>query len=299
MADYVTSGRVQNLVLSVVAVGSCAWLLYKRSTEQPVDTSGDVCVNWKQVMPPGAENVEVQAFGETSLQAKLIAKRLPTTVMRQRSKSFFDLMSTRRTMRFYSKDDIPRDVLENCLAAAGTSPSGAHHQPWYFALIRSDKMKSTIRDLVEAEEKVNYERRMRKSWIQDLSSMTGDKADARLKSQDGGAPQKPYLTEAPVVLAMFKQTHGYDENGHKVDNYYVNESCGIAAGFLITALHNVGLATLTSTPMGSEQAIREMLGRPDNEKLFLLMPIGYPASDATVPYRTPLRKPASELYATY
>jgi len=256
-------------------------------------------VDWKQITPPDAEKVEVHTFGETNLQAKLVAKRLPTAVMRQRSKAFLDMMNTRRTMRFYSKDDIPRDVLEHCLAAAGTSPSGAHHQPWYFALVRSDQTKSKIRVLVEAEEKINYERRMRKSWIQDLSSMTGDKADARLKSEDGSVPQKPYLTEAPVVLAMFKQTHRYDENGHKVDNYYVNESCGIAAGFLITALHNVGLATLTSTPMGAEQAIREMLGRPDNEKLFLLMPIGYPASDATVPFRTPLRKPATELYGTY
>merc|ERR1712063_249605 len=111
-----------------------------------------------------------------------------------------------------------------------------------------------VRSLVEAEEKINYERRMRKSWIEDLSSMTGDKADARLRSQDNGAPQKPYLTEAPIVLAMFKQTHAYDANGKKIDNYYVNESCGIAAGMLIAALHNVGLATLTSTPMGAEQA---------------------------------------------
>merc|ERR1712174_174825 len=98
---------------------------------------------------------------------------------------------------------------------------------------------------------------------------------------------------------MFKQTHSYDANGKKIDNYYVNESCGIAAGMLIAALHNVGLASLTSTPMGAEQAIREMLGRPDNEKLFLLLPVGYPASDATVPYRTPLRKSPNHLYSMF
>merc|ERR1712107_448528 len=181
----------------------------------------------------------------------------------------------------------------------GTSPSGAHHQPWYFALIRKPNMKEKVRSLVEAEEKVNYERRMRKSWIEDLSSMTGAKADERLRCLQTGAPQKPYLTEAPAIIAMFKQTHTFDPAGEKIDNYYVNESCGIAAGFLISALHNVGLATLTSTPMGAEQAIRELLGRPDNEKLFLLMPVGYPAKDATVPYRVPLRKPQSELSATY
>merc|ERR1712226_818852 len=140
---------------------------------------------------------------------------------------------------------------------------------------------------------------MRKSWIDDLSSMTGAKSDDRLRCLQTGVPQKPYLTEAPALLAMFKQTHTYDQEGQRIDNYYVNESCGIAAGFLIAALHNVGLATLTSTPMGAEQAIRELLGRPDNEKLFLLMPVGYPAADATVPYRTPLRKPMEEVLHTF
>merc|ERR1712137_854178 len=114
-----------------------------------------------------------------------------------------------------------------------------------------------------------------------------------------GAPLKPYLTEAPAIIAMFKQAYSVDAEGKKVDNYYVNESCGIAAGVLLTALHNVGLATLTSTPMGAEQAIREMLGRPENEKLFLLLPGGFPAQDATVPYRTPLRKDCKELFGTY
>merc|ERR1712137_176828 len=121
-------------------------------------------------------------------------------------------------------------------------------------------------------------------------------ADARLRA-DGGIPQKPYLTEAPVVVAMFKQAHSIVE-GKRVDNYYVNESCGIAAGILIAALHNVGLATLTSTPMGAEQALRQLLGRPENEKLFLLMPVGFPADDATVPYRRPLRKPANQLFSS-
>jgi len=201
-------------------------------------------------------------------------------------------------MRFYSSDRIPQDVLENCLKAAGTSPSGAHHQPWFFAVVQDLDKKQKIRELVEAEEKVNYERRMRKSWIQDLSSMTGERSDARLHSEDG-APKKPYLTEAPAIVAMFKQTHTTDCEGKRVDNYYVNESCGIAAGIFLTALHNVGLASLTSTPMGAEQAIREMLGRPENEKLFLLLPVGYPASDATVPYRTPLRKSPNHLFSMF
>jgi len=278
--------------------GACLWILMRRREHSTTD-GDDLAPCWEQVPPPEAGKAEIKEFGETNLQATLKANRLPVRVMQRRSQSYYNLMNNRRTMRFYSKDEVPQSVLENCLKAAGTSPSGAHHQPWYFALVRNPNMKEKVRSLVEAEEKINYERRMRKSWIEDLSSMTGDKADPRLRSQDNGAPQKPYLTEAPLVLAMFKQTHSYDASGKKIDNYYVNESCGIAAGMLIAALHNVGLATLTSTPMGAEQAIREMLGRPDTEKLFLLMPIGYPAQDATVPYRTPMRKDCKELFGFY
>merc|ERR1711972_747030 len=195
-------------------------------------------------------------------QAQLQVERLPLAVMQERAQAFLDLMSVRRTMRFYSSDEPPAGVIEAFIETAGTSPSGAHHQPWFFVVVRSLELKTQIRALVEEEERINYERRMRKSWIDDLSSMTGDK------------------------------------DGSKVDNYYVNESAGIAAGLLITALHNVGLATLTSTPMGAEVKIREILGRPDTEKLFLLMPVGYPAKDATVPYRSPLRKPVDELMKT-
>jgi len=289
-----TDSRLQ--IVIVAAAAGVGYFVAQSLSQTPRNDEDEIC--WKQVEPEGSADAHMEKFGETNLQAKLLSKRLSVSTMRARSKQFFSLLNTRRTMRFYSPDDVPQDVLETCIATAGTSPSGAHHQPWFFAIIRNPAMKQKMRELVEAEEKINYERRMRKSWIQDLSSMTGETADPRL-SNSAGAPQKPYLTEAPCVLAMFKQSHGYDENGKKVDNYYVNESCGIAAGFLITALHNVGLATLTSTPMGAEQAIREMLGRPDNEKLFLLMPCGYPADDATVPYRTPLRKERKELHATY
>merc|ERR1719174_1790280 len=160
MADFITSSRVQSVVLSAVGFGSCMWLLRRRAQEC-AGTSQEVCVDWRQVAPVNANEAEIKEFGETNLQAKLITKRLPVSVMRQRSSSYLNLLNSRRTMRFYSKDDVPRDVLENCLAAAGTSPSGAHHQPWFFALVRTDQMKQNIRELVEAEEKVNYERRMR------------------------------------------------------------------------------------------------------------------------------------------
>jgi len=282
--------------LSVVAVGALAWCTACRAPAKCYSNNVEELESWKQISPRYVAAAGVKEFGETNLQAKLVTKRLTLAGMRERAQAFFSLMNTRRTMRFFSQDDIPQDVLELCLAVAGTSPSGAHHQPWFFAVIRDASVKFKIRELVEEEEKVNYEKRMRKSWIQDLSSMTGETADSRLRSANG-SPLKPYLTEAPALIAMFKQTHSVDAAGKRVDNYYVNESCGIAAGFFLAALHNVGLATLTSTPMGSEQAIRQMLHRPDNEKLFLLLPVGYPASDATVPFRTPLRKATNHLFA--
>lgn len=293
--------KISALSVSLVATGVGVWFLRKSLAEQRRPRSGDLPFRWRQVPPAGPvadlQSQHGHVFGETDVQAKFEAERLPANEMRERARDFLEFMNMRRTMRFFSKDNPPAGVVEDCILTAGASPSGAHHQPWYFVIVKSSAIKQKIRELVEEEEKINYERRMRKSWIDDLSSMTGATADPRLK-KDGDAPQKPYLTEAPMIMAMFKQNYVTDAEGKKIDNYYVNESCGIAAGIFITALHNVGLATLTSTPMGSEQAIREMLGRPANEKLFLLLPIGYPAADATVPYRTPLRKSQENLFAT-
>eukprot|EP00931_Biecheleriopsis_adriatica_P072901 TRINITY_DN47282_c0_g1_i1.p1 TRINITY_DN47282_c0_g1~~TRINITY_DN47282_c0_g1_i1.p1 ORF type:complete len:298 (-),score=46.94 TRINITY_DN47282_c0_g1_i1:118-1011(-) len=293
-----SNGKATMLGASLVAAGICAWLL-KRNKVKKAQTGTPDALHWEQVAPSGTLPIDVKEFGETGLNTRLISGRLSSTAMKERAQEFLSLMNTRRTMRFYSPDPIPAGVLEACVATAGTAPSGAHHQPWFFALVHKADVKKQIRELVEAEEKVNYERRMRKSWVNDLSHMTGADADKRLRSDDGEAPLKPYLTEAPAIIALFKQNHCFDADGNKVDNYYVTESCGIAAGMLIAALHNVGLATLTSTPMGAEAKIREILGRPDNEKLFLLMPVGYPAADATVPFRTPLRKPDDLLYKKY
>jgi len=298
MSDTVSQAKAPLLGfgLSVLAGSACVWMVQRRLSKQASST--EPRLNWQQIVPKDAPAVASENFGETNLQAQLKTHRFSPDVMRARAQQFYETMNTRRTMRFYSTDAIPRGVLETCIATAATSPSGAHHQPWFFVVVRKQEFKEHIRTLVEAEERVNYERRMKKSWVEDLSSMTGASADKRL-SDDAGAPQKPYLTEAPAIIAMFKQTHGVDADGKKIDNYYVQESCGIAAGILITALHNVGLATLTSTPMGAEIKIRELLQRPDNEKLFLLMPVGYPAADATVPYRTPLRKPVSDVLHTF
>jgi len=290
MSLYSADARMQALGFVAAAAGgaACAWLLLRRGDRTVVIDAGGP--QWQQVTPPDAAAAVADKHGETNLQAKFVSQRLSAGSMQQRADALFRLMNTRRTMRFYSTDVPPEGVVETCIATAGTMPSGAHHQPWFFVMVRDAGLKMQIQELVEEEERVNYERRMRKSWIEDLSVMTGENADPRLRSADNSAPKKPYLSQAPILIALFKQSHSVGSDGQKSDNYYVQESCGIAAGMLIASLHNVGLATLPSTPMGAEVRIRDMLGRPDSEKLLLLMPVGYPATDATVPYRTPLRK---------
>lgn len=173
---------------------------------------------------------------------------------------------------------------------AGTSPSGAHCQPWTFVLVATAAVKHGIRLAVEAEEQLNYERRMRKSWVKDVSHLVS-------RLHDGATITKPYLDEAPFLIVVMKQAHGVDAEGNRVDHYYPTESCGIAVGMLVAALHSASLVTLTSTPMGAEKKIRALCGRPANERVFLLLPVGFPAKGATVPYRdqATMRKPASEV----
>eukprot|EP00466_Bigelowiella_natans_P006719 jgi/Bigna1/129844/aug1.10_g4552 len=227
---------------------------------------------------------------------ELLSERIPEKDMQVRARKFYEFLNMRRSLRFYSTDPIPHGVLEDCIRTAGTAPSGAHKQPWTFAIVRGKEERARIRELVEKEEKINYDRRMKKSWVNDVAVLTGEGADKRLYGS--GAPKKPYLTDAPALVVLFKQVHGVDSDGKRTDNYYVQESCGIATGMFIAALHNVGLATLTSTPMGAGKAIGDLLGRPTYEKVFLLLPVGYPAKDATVPYRDAqsLRKPDTELF---
>lgn len=172
------------------------------------------------------------------------------------------------------------------------SPSGAHCQPWTFVVVQSAELKHKIRLAVEAEEQRNYDRRMRRTWVADVNPLVDN-----LHSADGGVT-KPYLDDAPFLIIVMKQVrapgsgcdgaacdsalfahpmvqvHGVDAAGNRVEHYYPAESCGIAVGMLVTALHNANLSTLTSTPMGAERAIRELCGRPDNEKVFLLLPVG-------------------------
>jgi iodotyrosine deiodinase len=218
-------------------------------------------------------------------------QRLPTEQIRRRSLKLLRTCEQRRTLRFFSSDPVPQDVINTLLMTACTAPSGAHKQPWTFVAISQRDIKQKIRAMVEREETINYQSRMRKSWVEDLKPMVD-----KLHNNRTDAIQKPYLTEAPWLIAVFKQTHGGvdPETGKRIDHYYVQESVGIACGMLITAITNANLVTLTSTPMGAEKGIRELLERPDHEKLYLLLPVGFPATDATIPYRMPERKDPSK-----
>eukprot|EP01061_Rhynchopus_euleeides_P017497 TRINITY_DN2908_c0_g1_i1.p2 TRINITY_DN2908_c0_g1~~TRINITY_DN2908_c0_g1_i1.p2 ORF type:complete len:314 (+),score=129.06 TRINITY_DN2908_c0_g1_i1:56-943(+) len=209
-------------------------------------------------------------------------KRYSTEQMAQRAADFYKLVDARRTVRDYSSESFPISVLEDCIRAAGTAPSGANLAPWTYVIVKDADVKSQIRQIVEDEEAVNYARRMKESWKEDLAHLGTD-------------ANKPYLEEAPYLVCVFK--HAYRiEDGERLAVYYPEQSTGISVGMFQTAVHNAGLVTLTSTPMGAEAPLRELLGRPENERLSLLMPVGYPKDNVQVPNIS--RKPLDEIRAT-
>ena len=189
--------------------------------------------------------------------------------MKEASRVFYEKMKRRRTVRDFSSEPIPRQVLEDCLRAAGTAPNGANLQPWTFVVIQDPEIKKQIREAAEAEEREFYAGRANEEWLSDLAPL-GTNAD------------KPFLETAPALIAIFTQNWGIDAEGGRKQHYYVKESVGIACGFLISALHQSGLATLTHTP-SPMKFLSDILDRPENEKPFLLLITGYPAPDAKVP----------------
>ena len=189
--------------------------------------------------------------------------------MKERAASFYQFMNKRRSVRDFSDKEIPKEVIENIIKTAGTAPSGAHKEPWTFCVIRNKDLKKQVRALAEEEEKKNYESRMSDRWLKDLEPFGTDAV-------------KEFIDIAPWIIIVLKQTYGFDEEGNKTQNYYVNESVGIAAGMLIAAIHNAGLVTLTHTP-SPMNFIAKALGRPENEKPFLLIPVGHPADNCKVP----------------
>ena len=189
--------------------------------------------------------------------------------MISRSNEFFNFLDARRSVRHFSNKSIPTEVIENIIKSAGTAPSGAHKQPWKFCAVSSSDLKSKIREAAEKEEQENYNSRMSERWLKDLAPLGTD-------------TNKEFLEIAPWLIIVFKEVYEIDDKGEKQNNYYVNESVGIACGMLISAIHNAGLVTLTHTP-SPMNFLSEILNRPKNERAFLLLPVGYAAEDAFVP----------------
>jgi iodotyrosine deiodinase len=185
------------------------------------------------------------------------------------SKGVLQSILSRRSIREFSNKIVPKEVIENILMAASSAPSGAHKQPWTFCAISNSEIKSAIRKAAEKEEYDSYHERMNEEWLNDLKKFETDW-------------KKPFLEDAPWLIIVFKQSFGFDKKGEKAQHYYVNESVGIACGFLINAIHQSGLVTLTHTP--SPMAfLSKILKRPENERPFLLLPVGYPKENTTVP----------------
>jgi iodotyrosine deiodinase len=195
--------------------------------------------------------------------------QLPKQEMEERANALFQQMNSRRTTRHFSKEKVPRELIEKAIMCGSTAPSGAHLQPWTFVAVSNSEIKSKMRNAAELEEKKTYTERMPEAWQEVLQPLGTDAV-------------KEHMTDAPWLVVLFRQSKRVRENGEQGPTYYSTESCGIAAGMFIHAIHNMGLVTLTHTPspMGF---LRKILDRPNHEHAMLVMPVGYPADDAKVP----------------
>ena len=209
-------------------------------------------------------------------------ERFSPKEMLERSQDFLEKMETRRSVRHFSSDKVPMDAVVNCIAIAGTAPSGAHKQPWTFCLVTDPEIRKRIRVAAEEEEYRNYNGRMSPEWMKDLAPF-------------GTNEIKPFIENAPGLIVVFKHSYGTDESG-KTQNYYVNESVGIAVGMLLTALHEIGLVALTHTP-SPMKFLAEILERPENERAYLNIPFGFPSDNCEVPNLN--RKPISDILIKY
>ncbi len=185
------------------------------------------------------------------------------------SEYFYNLMEQRRSVREFSDRDVPESIINNILKTAGTAPSGAHKQPWFFCAVKSEELKHTIRELAEKEERINYDTRMSDRWKNDLKKF-------------GTNAVKEFLDIAPWLIVVMRKPYERGDKGERLNNYYVGESVGIATGILIAAIHNAGLVTLTHTPSPMD-FLAKILNRPENEKPYILLPVGYASENARVP----------------
>jgi nitroreductase len=189
--------------------------------------------------------------------------------MLKRTGDYFNWINKRRSVRDFSNKSVPQQVIENIIKSASTAPSGANKQPWTFCVVKSTEIKKKIREAAEEEERKSYSNRMSDEWLDDLKHL-------------GTNAEKPFLETAPYLIIVFKRPYELNDDGTKHQNYYVNESVGLACGFLISAIHNAGLVTLTHTP-SPMRFLEKILERPSNERAFLLLPVGYSDEKAYVP----------------
>ena len=187
----------------------------------------------------------------------------------EKTKAFFNLLNSRRSCRHFSDQNFPKEIIENIILSASTAPSGAHKQPWTFCVVSDKALKKKIRDAAEKEEYESYHGRMPEEWKKDLLPLQTDW-------------KKDFLETAPYLIVVFKKNYLLDVNNLKTNTYYASESCGIACGILITAIHNAGLVALTHTP-SPMNFLSKLLNRPANEKAFLVIPVGFAAEDCWVP----------------
>lgn len=196
-------------------------------------------------------------------------ERVESEEMAARAAAFCANLRRRRTVREFSAEPVPQAVIESCLMAAASAPSGANQQPWHFVVVSDPAVKRQIREAAEEEERAFYHGRASEEWLDALSHLGTDE-------------HKPFLETAPYLIVIFAQSYGIDGEGNKIKHYYATESVGIATGMLITAVHQAGLVSLTHTP-SPMKFLNQILGRPNNERPFLILVVGYPAADVSVP----------------
>ncbi len=212
-----------------------------------------------------SDTIQINGYTHTSYSQESFTE----DEMLCKSKEYYEWLNKRRSVREFSNKPVPKEVIENLILSASTAPSGAHKQPWTFCAISNQELKSKVREAAEIEEKLGYESRMSTRWKKDLEPLGTDM-------------HKPFIEEAPWIVIAFKKVYDFDEDGSKHNNYYVNESVGIACGMFISAIQNAGLVTLTHTP-SPMNFLAKVLGRPSNERAFILFPIGYPKEHVYVP----------------
>lgn len=225
--------------------------------------------------------------GELTYRALPLPDRVqrPPDEAQAEAEAFLAYLRKRHSVRAYDPRPLPEAVIAACIAAAGTAPSGANHQPWHFAAVADPALKAQIREGAEEEERTFYSGGAGDEWLAALEPI-------------GTGVDKPHLTDAPWLIVVFAQRYGVTRDGHRYKNYYVPESVGIACGFLIAAIHQAGLCCLEHTP-NPMKFLGPLLGRPDHEKPVMILPVGYPAEGATVPEVAKRKKPLDEILSVF